>query len=278
MSVWLAAILLTALCCAALYYAATRPPVNARAASKSSGPVGLYRAQLGELDRDLAAGTIAFADAEAARAEMGRELLRGENEWRAMPRPRGSRWSPLLALPIVAILGLATYGLIGRPELPGQPAAGRPEIAARNDLIEAVAGVEERLRAAPDDLAGWEVIAPVYLRIGRAADAVAAFRQVVALGGVSAERQTDLAEALIAENGGEATGEALSLLRAAAADPAGARARYYLASEATSAGRYAEARTLWEEVIAIGPADAPWLESAREALGFVEAKLAEGGE
>jgi cytochrome c-type biogenesis protein CcmH len=276
MGVWVLALLMTALCCAALYYAAARAPVNA-AAGEAGGAVAVYRAQLDELERDVAAGTLSGPDAELARAELGRELLRRRNEEAGADAEPADRRLTYLAVPVVAVVALLTYWSLGRPDLPALPAAERPEIAARTQLNQAIAEVEARLRADPADVRGWEVIAPVYMRLGRYADAVDAFRRVLDLAGPSADRRTDLAEALAAANGGEATGEALALLNAAAdSDPSHARSRYYLAGEATRSGRFEEARDLWTMVIGMSPEDAPWVPVARQALAFVENALAGG--
>lgn len=282
MSVWLIAVVVTALCCAALYYAAARAPVNAGIGAEDGAPAALYQAAMGELARDLEAGTIAAAEAEAARAEIGRELLRQEAETdgapaKTPPRPAWTgRRLALIVVPAVAAISLAGYAVLGSPSLPAQPAAGRPEVAARTQLMAAVAEVEARLSAAPDDIAGWRVIAPVYMRLGRYADAVGAYRRLLALEGESADRQTDLAEALMALEGGIPTGEALALLKAAAAsDPAHVRSRYYLAIEATHAKRLDEAETLWRRVIALSGENDPWMDFARRGLAFVEAGGAE---
>jgi len=53
-----------------------------------------------------------------------------------------------------------------------------------------MARVEEHLSRHPDDGRGWEVIAPVYLRLGRFDEAVKARRKVLSLKGASAERES----------------------------------------------------------------------------------------
>jgi cytochrome c-type biogenesis protein CcmH len=282
MIVWLIAVVVTAGCCAALYYAAARGPVNAGAGADEAAPAALYRTALAELERDLEAGTIGRAEAEAARAEIGRELLRQKAETDVPGDASGPRraWSgrrlALFVGPLVAVTSLASYAVLGSPSLPAQPAAARPEVAARTQLMQAVADVEARLNAAPDDVAGWRLIAPVYMRLGRYADAVGAFRKLLELEGDSADRQTDLAEALMAREGGSPTGEALALLRAAAAaDPTHVRSRYYLAIEATHARRLEEADTLWRQVIALSNQDDPWMDFARRGLAFVATARAE---
>ena len=85
------------------------------------------------------------------------------------------------ALPVLAI---AVYLAVGQPGLPGRPYAARLQspvnVANVSDLI---AKVEAHLREAPDDGRGWDVLAPVYMRMGefqQAADAYA--RAIEAIG------------------------------------------------------------------------------------------------
>ncbi len=62
-----------------------------------------------------------------------------------------------------------------------------------------VSQVEAHLERNPDDGRGYEVVAPVYLRLGRFDDAVKARRKCAgACLGETAERQADLGEALAA--------------------------------------------------------------------------------
>src|SRR5690606_17130590 len=125
---------------------------------------------------------------------------------------------------------LATYAALGQPELPAQPLASRAAPPSEGEFEVAVARIEARLRSTPDDLRGWSVIAPVYMQLGRFADAERAYRRVLELGGPTADAQTDLGEAVMMAGGGEVSQEALDLFRSAAAlDPEHTRSRFYLA-------------------------------------------------
>jgi cytochrome c-type biogenesis protein CcmH len=101
-----------------------------------------------------------------------------------------------------------------------------------------------------------------------------ALRRVIALDGPTADRETDLGEALMMAANGDATGEPLTLFASAAArDPAHVRSRYYLASEATRRGDFAAAKADWEALIALGKGDEPWLPNAQDGLAAAEAGL-----
>src|SRR5262249_61620015 len=100
------------------------------------------------------------------------------------------------------------------PSLPGEPLASRD----KGQSIEAlIAQVESHLASNPNDGRGWEVIAPIYLRLGRLDDAVKARRKALAPNGETSERQASLREALGAANDGQLTAEGNQAVEAAVA-------------------------------------------------------------
>ena len=62
--------------------------------------------------------------------------------------------------------------------------------------------------------------------------------------------------------------------RGAARDPGHVRSRYYLAGQATEAGDYERAVTLWTELLALSEGGEPWLEAAQGGLELATAGLA----
>ena len=84
-----------------------------------------------------------------------------------------------------------------------------------------VSQVEAHLARNPNDGAGWEVLAPVYARLGRLDDAVAARKKALVLNGATAAREADLGEAETAAANGVVTAEAKAAFeRAVARDAA----------------------------------------------------------
>jgi cytochrome c-type biogenesis protein CcmH len=270
---WLLAIATTVVACAALYYAAAGRRVNAGAAVPEAAGMAHFRLQLGEIEAAAAGGRLPAAEAIAARAELARELLRQQRE--AGRQSAGWPVPPLL-LPIatvcVAVIAFAAYAGLGRPDLPSQPFADRPGAADTMSLEAAVKTVETRLATHPDDLRGWQVIAPIYMRSGRYADAEHAFRRILELAPPTADAETDLAEALMMENGGAATGEAAELLtKAAALDPHHVRSRFYLAAESMRSKDYPAAVAQWSALVALEKGDEPWMATAKAGLAAAEA-------
>jgi cytochrome c-type biogenesis protein CcmH len=140
--------------------------------------------------------------------------------------------------------------------------------AHQNRSIESlVAQVEARLEQHPDDVRGYEVLAPVYLQMGRFADAVTARRKVLTLAGETAARQADLGEALVAAANGIVTGEAKAAFeRAQQLDPTDLKSKFFTGLAAEQDGKRDEAAKIWRGMLANAAPDAPWREAVEQAL------------
>ena len=270
---WFIAIAVTTIACAALLFAAGLRTVNATGPQMTDGNdhFGLV---LAGIDADRAAGKLDEPEAQAAKAELAREILRSraESVANAPAQAELGRGPLLTGLFGVAALALVTYGLLGSPNLPSQPLAARPQAAVPAlDLEQAVARVEAALIDNPDDLRGWRVVAPVYMQAGRFADAANAYRRIIALSGPTADLQTSLAEALMFEAPEAGAPEAMTLLRAAAAsDPRHVLSRLYIAAELTRQGDYPAAIAAWNDVLALSTGSEPWLPTARQGLAAAQ--------
>src|SRR5262249_2124898 len=149
-------------------------------------------------------------EAEAAQVEVSRRLLAAADAEAAAPvavsTPASGRRALTIAALVVLSFGSALiYLSLGSPTLPGQPLASREKNQSIDTMI---AQVESHLARNPNDGRGWEVIAPIYLRLGRFDDAIKARRNALAFGGESSERQAGLGEALVAASEGKITPEA----------------------------------------------------------------------
>jgi len=272
MTIWLLALILTAIACAALYYAAAGRTVNA-GATTADATNAHFRAQLREIDVDVAAGRLGETEALAAKAELAREVIRAGGETAQASRAP-SRGPVLASVAVVALVSLGTYAYLGKPDMPAEPLAGRAPMSSGPDLNAAAKTIEARLAQNPSDLRGWQVVVPVYMQLGRYADAVAALRHVNALAPPTADSQTDLGEALMMQNGGSIVGEPMELFhKAAALDPTHIRSRFYIAAEETRTGDNVAAVRDWNALLALGKRDEPWVVTARNGLATAEAAL-----
>lgn len=252
------------------------PLARGRVVATEAGDVAVYRDQLAEVDRDREAGLVGDAEAEAARAEIARRLLRAAARTDAAAEgapTRRSRVVAALAVVLVPAIAVGGYLLVGRPDMPDAPLAARIAAGGGDQSIEAlIARVEAHLAANPDDVRGFEVVAPVYMRVGRFDDAVRAWRTAIRIGGPSERRLVGLAEAQVGAADGTIGADAQESFRAAlAVEPKSVLARMYLAAALSQEGKLAEAVAAWKALVASGTDADPWLETAREELAKAEA-------
>src|SRR5499427_432617 len=253
------------------------PLARARALQAAGSDLAVYRDQLEEIERDRADGRIGHDEFEAARVEVSRRLLGAANAAGpgAPEAPSsGRRRIAALIAAIIAILLIAgpLYTLLGSPDLPGEPVAGRDTQDGQAASIAAlIARIETHLEQNPDDGRGWEVLAPVYMRLERYDDAVKARRSALSLLGATAEREVDLGEALTSAASGVVTADAKAAFeRATALQADNFKAMFYLGLAAQQDGNGGEAARIWRNLIAKAPADAPWLTVVRQSLARVE--------
>ena len=260
-----------ALMTAAAIFAVLLPLGLAARAPAGGREVSVYKDQLAEIDRDVSAGLIGKIEAEAARVEIGRRLLAAADQERDMP-VRASiglrRTAAVLALIGLPAVALAVYLPLGSPRLPDFPLAARKAAPSGAQPLEAlVAQVEQHLQTNPTDARGWSVLAPVLARLGRADDAIRAYRNAINFGGDKAGLRADLGEMLAATAGGVVTAEAKTEFeRAHALDAEEPKANYFLGLAAEQDGRKADAVTIWRAMLATAPAEAPWRPLVQSSL------------
>jgi cytochrome c-type biogenesis protein CcmH len=272
MTLWFVFALMTA---AAIF--AVLLPLGLRGGAQTEGSEAtVYKDQLGEIERDLGAGLIGAAEADAARVEISRRLLAVADQERNPPMQSSlkvRRSAAVLALVGLPVLALAIYLPLGSPRLADFPLAERARAPDPAQPLETmVAQVEQHLEKNPTDGRGWTVLAPVLARLGRFDEAIKAFRNAISYGGDNADRRADLGEAIAGSTGGVVTSEAkVEFERALAFDANQAKANYYLGLAAQQDGRSADAASIWRAMLAKAPADAPWRPLVQSALTRVDA-------
>lgn len=237
-----------------------------------------YQEQIAEIERDLERGVLLPNEAEAARAEAARRLLRAtgmrDAAFAAVGEPalRRRRAASALALSVIPILAIAIYGAYGSPHLlGGRSAASGGQQAGVPDLPTAIAQIEAHLAQNPQDGRGWEVVAPVYLRMGRLDDAVKAYEAALRLLGRDADRLANYGEALVAAKDGLVSAQAEAAFdEAVKLDPSSFKARFYLARAAEQDGQIEKARAGYAALLAASPADAPWVPVVKEQLARLD--------
>lgn len=261
------------------------------AVDRSQHDLAVYRDQLAEIERDRARGLVQDDQAEAARVEIRRRILRVAQSSPAgapgthaakegsAPSPDGPErpWSRMtvaalaLALPV---LGFATYLSLGRPDLPSQLVAERPQARMTDplpELYDQAARLEEQLARAPDDVQGWLRLGRLQVELGEMDRAIASYRRAVQEAPDDHAIRVELADVLTTAAGGVVTPDARELFEQslaaaggeAAADP---RAIYFLGVADAQAGDLTGAIERWRRLLARAPAQAPWREQLVDSI------------
>ena len=269
---WLAMAGLTAAVMAALVWPMIRR--TPEAASRAQFDAAVYRDQLAELERDAARGAIGPAEAEAARNEVSRRILStlaGNAGGTGVSSKQPWR-SALIAGLIVPLVAVPIYLWSGSPGAPDLPLQARLDSAIEaNDLDALVARVESHLAKSPGDVAGWQVLAPVYRRMERYDDAANAYGRVLSLSAPTAELLVDYAEMRIYANQGLLTSAAVEPIKEALKlDPANPKARFFMGLALKQEGKTEEALSGWKALLADLPPDATWRSLIENEIGAIE--------
>ena len=225
---------------------------------------GIYRDQLAELDRDLAAGTLAEADHAQARAELQRRLLDDAGTADApVAAASGARTTTTLLIALaVPLLAGALYAVLGKP-------AALDPVARQGtqqpDVEKMVATLAARLEAKPDDPKGWAVLGRSYRVMGRMPAAQRAFERI----GPELDRDpvllAEYADVLAANANGQLEGKPMEVVaRALKLDPENPMALALSATAAFNRKDMPAAIKFWERLQKNLPPDsedAKWVQN-----------------
>ncbi len=280
MSIWILFLAMTAATIMAVLWPLSRPRGAVGPTLAGEGERLFYEEQLQEIDRDLARGMFTPEEAAAAKAEAARRLIRADARREAgdksldEPALRRRRATSALALSAIPLVALAIYGAQGTPELPGQPLSARMEPVTADgdmDMAQAVARIETHLQQNPEDGQGWEVIAPVYIRMGRFDDAAMAYRRAIGVLGEEPDRLANFGEALVMASEGIVSSSAREAFEQALThDARHPKARFFLATAAQQDGDEGIALERYRSLLADSPPDAPWVEVVRRRIAGLE--------
>jgi cytochrome c-type biogenesis protein CcmH len=246
--------------------------------------IAVYKDQLEELDAEEKRGAISQDDAAQARIEIARRLLAAEEKRDSgktstrlsQRRVFGTRILAAVAIVFIPGLSLLMYTSLGSPTIEAQPLAARlqaikeAETASSEQdkqLVQLVARAESHLKENPQDGKGWDVLAPVYFRLGQGPKSADAYRNAIRLLGENAQRLSGLGEVLSAMAGGVVTVDADAFFkRAVALEPSNGRALYYLGLGNAQAGRTDTAARQWNAIVNNETIDGSWRVAAAQSM------------
>jgi cytochrome c-type biogenesis protein CcmH len=214
--------------------------------------LAIFRDQLNELADEKAEGSLADADFEQARGELQRRLLEevGGGEAAAASSHGPSRKTAiaiLLLLPIVALLG---YGMLGNPKALDPTQTVAPPQMTPEKINEMVASLAEKMKANPDDMQGWLMLARSYKSLGRFEEAVAAYAKAEKVINDNPDLLASYAEAVAMANGKGLKGKPAELVeRALKIDPKHGHSLFLAGAAAMEAGDAKKGIAYWEALL-----------------------------
>lgn len=258
------------------------PATGDAAAREDAGrDLALYRDQLAEIDAERERGQIGETEAEAAKAEVARRLIAAEDRVRAaataqadLPSAAVARVAAAVSV-IVPLAAIGFYLMVGSPQLPAQPWAERiAQVPVQNDIARLIATVEARLRQHPEDGQGWDVIAPVYLRMSRYAEAADAFERAIRLLGESPKRLAGFAESSVLAKDGIVTEPARKAYeKLHKLEPQRPEPRFWLALAKEQDGQLKEALADYQALLKDGDPKATWRPLVEERVAEMRQRL-----
>jgi cytochrome c-type biogenesis protein CcmH len=222
--------------------------------------------------------------AETARAEIGRRILAlddgetppvGRSVGRLIgPGPLAAAIVAILTMPVAALL---IYAGIGSPGLSDQPFAERSnggagaaaDGAPKVSMQEALAKLRAHLKAKPDDLTGWLLLARSEVGLRRYREGAEAYRRAAELSSYRPDIAAEWGEAQVMAEG-TVTPAAAKAFEAGLQDKASApKSRYYLAQAKLEQGNPRGALRDWADLAADSPSDAEWQPLLRQRIAEV---------
>ncbi|MGO8952807.1 MAG: c-type cytochrome biogenesis protein CcmI [Rhodomicrobium sp.] len=249
--IWLLFSALTALVVAAVI----APVALSKSAYSSAVPEAeVYKLQLADLDREEERGTIEKEEAEIARAEISRRLLRAGRQKSPALKVRNGAMSNAAFAPVAASIAIGAFGLyfyLGEPSLADQPLDGRLSVPTEQQTLSIqIAVLERKVRENASDADAWAQLAPAYFSQGNFDKSSEAFRKTIELSGENEERLVGLAEALIFANNGQIPEDAKQALKTAVLrNPKSTHGRLWLGIVAEQEGRKADAQKAYADLL-----------------------------
>jgi cytochrome c-type biogenesis protein CcmH len=277
--------------------------------------------QIAQLDTLIRDGVLTGDAARDARAALEKELTAavlepagtGKGKGKGKGKGMTTRPEPVAVQPVAArapyprglVFGITTFvlvfsaagyawlgnreGLSADPSTPPAAAAAGGSNASHDLGVSQIEGMiaklAERLKTAPEDAEGWAMLGRSYGVLGRYAEALPAYRKVVALRPNDAQGYADLADAVGTTNGRSLDGEPEQLIaKALSLDPNNPKALFLAGTIAFNRGDAAKAAKQWELALkGMDPASEMTqqlraaLDSARERAGLPPLAAAAAG-
>lgn len=222
------------------------------AAERKEANLIIFRDQLAELEREQADGTLAEKDFEQAKSELQRRLLE-EIEVDATEADASNAPARKTAIAIIAllpILALAGYTVLGNPKALDPSQTQAPPKMTQDQILGMVEKLAEKVRANPDDLKGWLMLARSYKTLGRFDEAAEAYGKAEKMVNEDPDLLASYAETLAMAGGKGLKGKPRQLVeKALKLDPKHPHSLFLAGAAAMEAGDNKKGIAYWEALL-----------------------------
>lgn len=235
--------------------------------------VAIYYDQLAELKADLDSGELDAAQYEDARREMEKRLSEDVPlESAPVAVAQAGRWPGYVLAGAIPVLAIAMYMGLGNPDALLESRAGAGQ--GQHDANPMIAALETRLKAKPDDAAGWYMLARSYASIEKYHESARAFEKAAELFPDDARLLADYADALAMAQGQNLQGKPLELINKALKLNANDEKALNLAGAAAYQNKdFAQAASYWRRLLKVIPPEDDYAKEVKAAIEETE-KLA----
>lgn len=278
----------------AIVFAMVFAPLWTTKKTENQSPsVAFYKAQLAEIDNDVARGILVKAEASRTHTEIARRLLSAAHR-QEKTSPAPPAWPVTAIASVIGVaIALSVYSTIGAPgasDMPLQPRLAAAKAARENrpsqlaaqasardlappdapaDYLASVDRLRSLMTGRPQDVQGWELLAYHEARLQNFPAAADAQDKLIAAKG-SAATPDDLlrhVEFLVAAADGYVSPEAeAQVLDALSQRPGSIAGRYYLGAMYDQTGRPDLAFQLWRQILDHGEDESLYSMLARSRI------------
>ena len=251
-----------------------RPYLRSRSVEMTGadGAISIYRDQIDELERDLAAGMISQTECDIARAEIERRALAAARHLDSGFLSSKRSLAGAAALTCAAgAAATALYLAVGTPGQSDLPLAARKteELIRRADAGDLQSRIQlliDQTAEAPESFEAWWILARSYAAIGDHASSADAYRHAANLAGDRPAVLSAYAEAMTLANGNKVPAAARVIFEQLASEQADPRARYYVALAKAQAQDFEGAIMDWSLLAQESTPQAPWMPLVRRDI------------
>jgi len=256
--------------------------LNADVFDRGELNVTIFKDQLAELERDLAAGVVTQEQFETAKHDLERSFLqeaKGSEETSSLQIDRVIGRSAAVVITIlIPVLAISLYSLLGAGKAGLHPEDARPQVQAEGHdgtLEEQVRKLQDHLQTNPDDAEGWTMLARSYYFLKQYGAAAETFGRASSLQQDSnAELLADYADALAMANGRNMAGRPYELVKKALSIQPRFQKALWLAGTATyQAGDYQATLEYWKRLLELFPKGSENYLQMQRNVGEIQQKL-----